>query len=803
MLASKKHNFSQVKLMVSIALLSLAIVSYQVQLIQFFNIVQWHHYAFMIISVAMLGFGASGTVISIFRNWLLKKFDLLVPLLMISTGLLMSFAVRLSRSDFFLFDSYTLFVDQVQFSKLLFTFFLFFIPFFFGALAIGLIFVKEIFRINKYYFSDLIGAGIGGVFTIFLFWKFSPQEIPTIIAFLPVIAGIIIFPVKNKILFSGYTVLTLAILIYHLLNPFDLSFSQFKGISYAMNLPEAKITIEKSSPYGLVQVVSSPVMRYAPGLSLTYHKAVQSGSFIYCNGDWFASIQSWSKNDSTHLLNYSTLSLPYAIGKRNNVLILNSHAGLEISHALYNKAEQVIAVEPNKSVISILKQNYSHITDSLFFHPKLQIYTQDSRSFLKTTTKKYDLIQLPLIGSFGGSIGLDALNEENLITKEAFNEMWYKLNSNGVIAISTWMDHPYKIPLRITTTIVESLESLGIEDPKNHLVLIRSWNAMTFVVTKNLLNKIEIKNVLDFCEKNEFDITLAPGINLAEISKNHMLDNEIFFDILEGLIDDNQRERIIENYDFNIKPATDNKPYFFQFLRWKKFDKLVKNMGLKTVSFLELGYLILIVTFILILLLALFFIVIPLFNLGWKKGHNTWVVLYFSGLGFGYMFLEIVFIKYFVLYLAQPIYSVATVISVMLISSGLGSYYSSKFKIDRKTLMKITGIIASIILIYSIFMGNILSSTVGVHISFKILITCILIALPSFFMGMPFPLGLKLLNIIDENNVPWAWGINGCITVISTSLAVIIAVELGFMAVMILSAMTYLLAFLSNILLSK
>ncbi len=803
MSASKKHNFSQVKLMVSIALLSLAIVSYQVQLIHFFNIVQWHYYAFMMISVAMLGFGASGTVISISRKWLLQRFDMLVPFLMISTGLLMSFAVRLSRLDFFLFDSYILFVDQLQFSKLLFTFFLFFIPFFFGALAIGLIFVKEISGINKYYFSDLIGAGLGGIFTIFLFWEFSPQEIPTIIALLPIIAGLIIFPNKNKILFSAYTVFTLSILTYHFLNPFDLSSSQFKGISYAMNLPEAKITNEKSSPYGLIQVVSSPVMRYAPGLSLTYHKAVPSSSFVYCNGDWFASIQPWSRNDTTHLLNYSTISLPYAMGQRKSVLILNAHAGLEISHALYNKAEQVTAVESNKSVISILKQKYSQITDSLFFHPKLQIHTQSSRAFLNITNKKYDLIQLPVIGSFGGSIGLDALNEENLITKEAFNEMWYKLNPNGVLAISTWMDYPYKIPLRITATIVESLKSLGLKDPKNHLVLIRSWNTMTFVVAKKPLNEFEIESILNFCDENEFDITLIPGIDPIERSKYHMLENESLFNLLDGLIDDDQREKIIEGYDFNIAPATDNKPYFFQFLRWEKFDKLVKTMGLKSVPFLELGYLILIVTFIQVVLLTLFLILIPLFSLGWKKGNKTWVILYFSGLGFGYMFLEIVFIKYFVLYLSQPIYSVATVISVMLISSGLGSYYSSKFLTNRKTLMRITGIIASIILIYSLLLGNILSNTVGMAINYKIIITCVFIALPSFFMGMPFPLGLKVLNGIDENDVPWAWGINGCITVISTSLAVIVAVEFGFMVVMILSAITYLVAFLSSILLKE
>jgi len=573
-------------------------------------------------------------------------------------------------------------------------------------------------------------------------------------------------------------------------------------VSYALNLPESKITYEKSSPYGLIQVVSSPVLRYAPGLSLTYHEAVPPSAVIFNNGDWYSSIQPWSKKDSTHLLNYTTMSLPYTFGHRDSVLLLNTGAGLEISHALFNGAEQITAVEPHEIVISLIKQKYDAITDSLFYHHNLQIHVLEPRTFLDQTRKKYDLIQLPLLGSFGGTVGLNALNEENLLTKEAFTEMWHKLKPNGVIAISSWLDYPQKISLKSAATIAECLASFKLKDPLSHVAVIRSWATITFVVKRNPLNPADIENIRSFCRQYEFDPTILPGLNPEEKVQYHAMEDENFFYYLEGMFSA-QREKIISEYDFNIQPATDNKPYFFQFLRWKKLPGFVRSMGQKSASFLELGYLIVVVTFIQVILLALLFIVLPLFSLGWKGGNKAWLMLYFSGLGFGYMLLEIVFIKYFVLYLGHPIYSVATVISIMLISSGIGSYYSSRFKTHRKTLLAITGIITGFILVYVFFIGSFLGSTVGLHIATKIGLSCILIALPSFFMGMPFPIGLKIVDNIRKSHVPWAWGINGCISVISTSLAVIIAVEMGFMILMIFAAMGYVVAFLSNFLLVR
>ena len=166
------------------------------------------------------------------------------------------------------------------------------------------------------------------------------------------------------------------------------------------------------------------------------------------------------------------------------------------------------------------------------------------------------------------------------------------------------------------------------------------------------------------------------------------------------------------------------------------------------------------------------------------------------------MFLEIIWIKYFVRFLGHPIYAVATVISIMLVSSGLGSLYSSKLDLKERNLIRLTGLITGLILVYAIGLGFLLSHTEGWSIEAKIFITLLSIGLPAFFMGMPFPMGLQLVDKKQKKQVPWAWGINGCVSVISTSLATVIAVEFGFTSVLLLAAGAYAIAlfsiFLSN-----
>lgn len=778
------------RLALSVALLSAAIVAYEIQLMHFFTIVQWHHFASMVISIALLGFGAGGTLLSLFRNQMVKNAESLLPALMISTGLLMSLGIRLSRMDFLLFDSYLLFVDPSQFLRLMGTCFIFFLSFLTGSLALGLIFVKRVSQIGVFYFADMTGSGLGGAFAILLLWQLELADLPWVIALMPVLSGLMIIGKKAGYLLAGYGALVIGSCILQSNEPLNLKQSQFKGISYALSLPEAKVEKQVSSPYGLVQVVSSPGQRYAPGLSLNYRQQIGPSKVIFNNGNWYAAIPEFDAEASHHVLDHTTMALPYVLGDPEKVLIFHAGAGLEVTHALFNKALQIDAIEPNASVTELAKGPYAQMTDSLYYKPQVDVYNTTPRTFLKQSDELFDLIQLPLSGAFGGSVGLNALHEENLFTKEALYEMWQKLSPDGMIVFSSYIDLPPRITLKYAALIAELLQSTVTKDPLQHLVAVRSWATLSYVVKKNPLTEKDHSAIRQFCDDQGFDRVLFKGTEAGEVSNT--VQNDTAFELIKGMFGPD-RDHLIESNEFNIRIPTDDRPYFYQFLRLKNIVRQWEALG-ERVAFLELGYLILLVTLLQALILGFVLILVPLFKLGFKGGQKTQVLTYFSGLGLGYMFFEIVLIKYFVRFLGHPIYAVATVISIMLVSSGLGSLYASRMKLPFQKLSKVTGLISILILGYSLVLGFFLDQTVGWPLWERLLITAFTIGVPAFFMGMPFPLGLQLVNTKHPSQVPWAWGINGCVSVISTLLAAIIAVELGFKAVLLCAAAAYLLS---------
>jgi hypothetical protein len=793
------HSKAKYKLLLSVGLLSSAIIAFQLILMQILSIVQWHHFAYMVISVAMLGFGAAGTVLSLFRQWLIRHSETMLPLLMIATGLAMSVVVGWSQASFVRFDSYLLFAEYSQAGNLLLSYLLFFLPFFFGALAIGIVFVQYVDHIGKIYFADLLGSGLGGLMILLLTWLFLPQDLPALIAIVPFVAGMLILPLRNRI---PLLIICALIITWQLFHAPQLSPSQYKDLSKTMLLPDAKVILQKPSPYGLIQAVTSPVLRFAPGLSLTAQTTAQVNAAVFVNGEWFGPVTGWKKEDTTFILDHTTSALPYIMAQRKKVLVIRSSTGIDIAHALSRDAKSITATEPNPVITSLLRNDLAIISDSIFFHPKLIVHNLEPRTYLLMDTARYDLIVLPMTGTFGGSSGLYALQEQSIMTKEAFNEMWLKLNEGGVISITSWMDYPVRNPLKVLATLIEVLNDLGITNPNTHIAAIRSWGTITFVLTKSPLTESEINNIRSFCDEKIFDPAILPGLTTEERSANNQLQDERFFRYIEQILSNNRRE-LYRDYDFNIQPATDNKPFFSQYLRWENLDRLAGFFGNRSLPYFEVGYLLVLVTLVQTLIASFILIILPLFKLGWRGKNKLSILLYFSGIGLGYMFVEIVLIQYFILYFGSPVYAASAVITSLLIFSGLGSYLSGKLITSRKHLYYLFGFIAVLLLVYSVTLMPLLQGTVHFGLPYKLLIVLILIGPMAFLMGMPFPSGLSLVSKDNPKAIPWAWGVNGCTSVISTALATIISVEFGFNSVLLLAAVAYCLPVLSNFNLSR
>ncbi|MBW6515999.1 MAG: hypothetical protein K0B81_05205 [Candidatus Cloacimonetes bacterium] len=782
-------------------LVSISIIAYQLLLIQVLSLIQWYHFAYMIISVALLGFGASGTILTLFRRSLLKNSTPISPILLLFCGLSIAFSLRLTQSPSLAFDSYLVFHEVSHIARLLLTYLIYFFPFFFGGLFIGLSFRSSPHIIGKLYFFNLLGSAIGGLLIIILLMFTPAQQAIAIISFLPIVAAAMTIHKKRLLWFTLLGLVSLFAL-YGIIKPPELYLSEYKGLSKVLNMPDTEIIAEKTSPYGLLQAVRSPYLRYAPGLSLNFQDEIPFELVIFNNGDFIGPLFPLHIEEQEHYYDYSTIALPFILNDIDKTLILDSGSGDMVSYATARDVKQIVAVDGNPQLFSFIKDDLTELGFQSSYHsPDVEIIPRDPYSFLLTDREEYDLITLPLTDAFGGSAGIYAMREKYLLTNQAFQLMWDRLSDNGMITISTWIDHPLRYPLKTLATIVELLENNDIIIPEHNIAAIRNWSMITFVVTKKPLSEDNLSKVRDFATDMGFDILLIPGLAREERSRFNILADESLFHYT-GLILSPERQDFYENYPFNIKPASEIRPYFFQFLKVNRISELLEDFDLRSFPFLELGYFLVLLTFLQITVLTALFVILPLLVKKWKSTGKSWTFFYFCFLGLGFMMLEIVLIQRFIFYLGTPLYSTAVVISAVLLFSGLGSNLSSKLSGTKINFYLILSSIVLLIMIYGLFLSPLLHNTLQINLFFRILLTILYLAPLSVLLGFPFPLGIKSLNFQNENdNISWAWAINGSFSVVSTVLATIIAVEAGFFVVMLIAAGCYLLALISNLIL--
>ncbi len=781
----------RLRLHLSVLLLSAALIGFQLELMQVLAHMQFYHFGYLVISIALLGFGASGSCIALFRQWLLDRFDQALPTLMFGCSTVMSLSLPLSQKLIGSFDLSLLFIGPSQFFILLLCQLLFFLIFFLGALAIGLIFIQYSIRISSLYFANMIGSGIGGICIVLLMIYFLPEKLVQFIALLPWLGGCLLLP-KKQLFHAIFAFFALCIIVSSILFPFSIQPSNYKSIRRTLDLPDATILLTKPSPFGVLQLVRAQALRSAPGLSLAYDKSIpELKGVVFINGDQVGSIH----GTNTSFFQASLQKLPYIFRTPEKILDLHSGTGSNIQMALSHHPTKITAVEPNTKIVDLLKQLSG--TTNPYDDPKVQTSRLHPRTWLAADNLRYDLITIPKIGSFGGSAGLFAMQEHYLLTAESFTTIWEHLTPDGLFFISTWVDSPLRAPLRLAATIAELLEQKS-SSYQNHLLVVRSWDMVCFLIKRSPFTGDEIARLQSFIGQYQFDLIFP--INANSKSFFHSAGDDPLIQLTSSIFDPTSRAKLYQEYDFDIGPVTDYHPFFSQFLRMSSFSKLTELLGRQTLPFLELGYFIVILSLGQMVFLSICFILLPLLKLGSvRKLTPDWsTTIYFMGLGLGYMFFEIALIHELVLYLGHPIFGAAAAIGCLLILSGLGSLFSDKIHQVLKGKTVITALIVSLFLFYSYFLPTILHQTIGLPIVIKVCLTVLLIGTPAFLMGMPFPLGLKQVAKKSGKEAAWAWGINGSASVVATGLATIIAVEMGFTVLLVAAAGCYGMVMLSS-----
>ncbi|MEG7522744.1 MAG: hypothetical protein M3H12_06540, partial [Chromatiales bacterium] len=580
--------------------------------------------------------------------------------------------------------------------------------------------------------------------------------------------------------------------------------SEYKALNQTLRISGTMVKEEHSSPLGLVTLLESRKipLRLAPGMSLnsTVEPPPQIGLFV--DGDGPGAITRYYGNrESLVYLDYLVSALPYHLREIEKVLIMGMGGGSDILQAEFFGADQIEAVEVNPRIASLFQHAYGGFSGWSLLQEKTRIHISDARGFVAGSREQYDLIQLSLLDSAAASsAGLYALNESYLYTREGIKAYLDHLREGGLLSITRWVKLPPKGGLKLFATAVEVLRLSGVSNPGDQLVMIRGWNTTVLVIKNGPFTEQEIRQLISFCDARSFDLVFYPGITPEQINTYNILQEPYYYQGVTALLGD-EPARFISDYKFDIRPATDDRPYFFHFFKWSTLPEILPLYRQGGVTLLDLGYPVLILTLLQALFASLVLILLPLWFLKREKRkiekNYPWkVVTYFTAIGLAFLFIEIAFIQKFTLFLANPIYAVAVVLCGFLIFSGIGSQYAGHLLEQgrNRPLPPVILTLGVIVLGYLWLLPLLFTWLAALPDVAKVVITLILIAPLAFCMGMPFPLGLAHVAGYAPHLVPWAWGVNGCASLISAILATLLAIHLGFTWVILLAVLLYSLA---------
>jgi spermidine synthase len=797
-------QYSEYTPRLSIALVSATALAYEILLARLFSIIQWHHFAYMIISLALLGYGISGSFLSLFAKRLLNHYaaTFITNIILFGLSLLLCFLI----AQHIPFNAEEILWDRHQLAWLFAIYLMLMLPFFFVANAIGLTMMALGEKISQIYAADMIGAGIGSAMVIILLFYLMPNNLLQILSCVAIAACLLAW-LELKL---PWTKRTVAIIVVAVFIPFmlpghwlELSLSPYKGLPQLLRIDGTKIIHSQSSPLALVNVVASNTipLRHAPGLSLNATTEPPPQLAVFSDGDNMTVINKAATHEQLAYLDQQTSAAPYHLLNPVTTLILGSGTGNDVLQALHHEIPNIDAVELNPQIVDLLTHEFADYSGNIYQRPEVKVHIAEARGFVAASSAQYDVIQIALLDAFGASsAGLYALSESYLYSVEAFENYLNHLTPNGFLAITRWVKLPPRDNLKIFATALDALQKLQVPNPGNHLLLIRSWQTATLLVKRSEITTGDIELIRQFCEQRGFDVAYYPGIDATQVNRFNILRKPVFFEAAMALTG-TEKSSFFRQYKFNVTPATDDQPYFFNFFKWELLGELIdlKNQG--GMPLIEWGYIVLIATLIQALIASLVLILLPLMfsrQNRISKDKNTVVSFcYFFALGLAFLFIEIAFIQKFVLFLHHPLYAIAVTLAAFLLFAGAGSHFSGRLqqRIGYYASIRLAVlVIVGLGLLYNFTLDGLFATFMASATPIKIGIAVVAIAPLAFFMGMPFPLALAYLSENLATLVPWVWGVNGCASVLSAILAMILAMHFGFTIVIISALMLYLLA---------
>ncbi len=764
----------------------------------------------MVIGIALFGFAASGTFLCILdmkkKQWekhLSKKRSLFHFTYLYTVFTIGSF-VALNNMPF---DYFRLPLDTAQALYLLAAFLLLALPFFFTGVIATIAYSCLFEKSGLVYFATMAGSACGALLPLPLLPFLGEDKLIIISALLPVVMMPLKWPLqksehskkenlkinatqKRQKVSAITGLLIIIISSAFLISPvgdfiIKINPSQYKALSQALRFPGTRITRTVNDLKGRIDHVKSKYIRFAPGLSLKFADKLPLQQAAFKDGDnLFVLYDIRTQKDAL----FSKFTLPYSgytlADNAANVLLIQHGGGSAIPCAIASGVKDITVIEQNPEIAKTVRNHY-HIP----------VINQNPRSFLAGSNKRFNIIH---IENWGASIpDMTALTQEHLLTIDAVTQYLNHLTDKGILIISRKLLLPPADSIRLWGVAYESLKSLDIESPEQHIIILRNWDTFTLIVSPNPFGEKGIGIIKKFVKDFNFDLVYFKGISSDMTNIFNIFDKPYHFleiSRLEKAYQSGTEKSFFQSYFLDVFPQTDNRPFPSRFLKWSDFSKLYKSRGSRLYSIFMSGEIIVSVVLLEAFVISIFLLVLPLLAASRKrkkpfKSH----IFFFLSVGAGFMFLELFFIKRFILLFGNPTVSFTVVVSGILVFSSIGGFWSQRMGPNgfKKTLIALI----FVLIIIFVSLDTITHYILGFS-SFKRFLLAFLLLLPAgFLVGLPFPLGMRYLLKTPVDRA-YAWTANGCTSVLSSILSAQIAISSGISTILVCSVLSYILAFL-------
>lgn len=783
--ASNPSPSFSISVRASLFLLSTATLVFEINLPRLFSVAQFYHFAFMIVSLALLGFGASGTILSIFPK--MGRGHPQRSLGVLALGASLSILGSYLLTNWLPFDSFSIAWDRRQIWILALHYAALALPFFFSGMAVGLL--LDIFPASAgtVYAVNLIGSALGCLGALAAPPFLGGEGTVVFSASLAALAGLSAGRQRHKKFSSQSFVALLSglVVIFGLfeagmrisggssLPQFELQISPYKSLSYALQYPGAETLSQRWNSFSRVDVVSSPGIRSMPGISFRYFNAPPPENGLLIDGDNLSPVV--LPNADLSFTPYLPAALAFELRPGAKTLILEPHGGLDLLTAINQGADQIIAVEANPLIV----EEAAHI----YQLPKIETVIETGRSYLRRTQDQFDLIVFSLSNTYHPvRSGAYSLAEDYRYTLEAVDDALERLNPDGMLVITRWLQVPPSEWLRSFTLAVTALEQSGL-DPTERIIAIRSFNIGLLLIKQTPFSEDELETIRTFADERAFDLAYLPGIQIEETNRFSILEEPLYYQTFTGFLSAPSRQAWLDEYTYEVSPPTDNHPFFGHYFKWSQARQIIAELGKSWQPFGGAGYFVMLVLLTLALGMAVIIILLPLIFIrkSTKNGGAppsqlaSATFTYFGLIGLAFLLVEIPLIQRFILYLGHPAYALTATLFAILLFSGIGSQFSSRLP-HQTSLAALT----ITVLITPWLLPTLFDLTLGYSLTVRVIITIAALAPLGFLMGVPFPSGIQKLETAAPSLIPWAWGVNGAFSVISSILAALIALSFGF-----------------------